>query len=98
MAHPDKRDGKLTGSWVGEAPKLKKKRRFKTKRDAEDYEAFVKLMGSGKIIWKRLSYFRGSSSGSGRQSRAACCAASTSFVDILAASPPNHSVGTFRLR
>jgi integrase len=45
MAYADKRDGKLTGSFVGEAPKLHKKRRFKTLRDAQDYETFCKLMG-----------------------------------------------------
>jgi integrase len=45
MAYADKRDGKLTGSFVGEAPKLGKKRRFKTMRDAKDYETFCKLMG-----------------------------------------------------
>lgn len=45
MAYADKRDGKLTGSWVGEAPKLHKKRRFKTKQDAKDYETFCRLMG-----------------------------------------------------
>jgi integrase len=51
MAYPEKRkgpDGKhyFTGSWVGEAPKaMGKKRRFKTERDARDYETFCKLMG-----------------------------------------------------
>jgi site-specific recombinase XerD len=45
MAYADKRDGKLTGSWVGEAPKLHKKRRFKTKQAAEDYETFTRMMG-----------------------------------------------------
>ncbi len=45
MAYADKRDGKLTGSFVGEAPKLHKKRRFKTLQDAKDYETFCKLMG-----------------------------------------------------
>lgn len=45
MAYADKRDGKLTGSFVGEAPKLGKKRRFKTLRDAKDYETFCKLLG-----------------------------------------------------
>lgn len=45
MAYADKRNGKLTGSWVGEAPKLGKKRRFKTKQAAEDYETFTRLMG-----------------------------------------------------
>jgi hypothetical protein len=45
MAYADKRDGKHTGSFVGEAPKLGKKRRFKTLQDAKDYETFCKLMG-----------------------------------------------------
>lgn len=45
MAYADKRDGKHTGSFVGEAPKLNKKRRFKTLQDAKDYETFCKLMG-----------------------------------------------------
>lgn len=45
MAYADKKGGKLTGSFVGEAPKLGKKRRFKTLRDAQDYETFCKLMG-----------------------------------------------------
>jgi integrase len=45
MAYADKKEGKHTGSFVGEAPKLHKKRRFKTLRDAQDYEAFCKLMG-----------------------------------------------------
>lgn len=45
MAYVDKRDGKPTGSFVGEWPKGRKKRRFKTMKDAENYEAFCKLMG-----------------------------------------------------
>lgn len=45
MAYADKRDGKHTGSFVGEAVKLGKKRRFKTLQDAKDYETFCKLMG-----------------------------------------------------
>jgi integrase len=45
MAYPDKRSGKGTGSFVGEWPKGKKKRRFKTLQDAKDYETFCKLMG-----------------------------------------------------
>lgn len=45
MAYADKRDGKATGSFVGEAPKLGKKRRFKLMRDAQDYEAFCKMFG-----------------------------------------------------
>lgn len=45
MAYVDKKNGKPTGSFVGEWPKGKKKRRFKTLREAEDYEAFTKLFG-----------------------------------------------------
>lgn len=45
MSYADKRNGKDTGSFVGEAPKLGKKRRFKLKRDADDYEAFCKMFG-----------------------------------------------------
>jgi integrase len=45
MAYADKRDGKHTGSFVGEWPKGGKKRRFKTLQDAKDYETFTKLMG-----------------------------------------------------
>lgn len=45
MAYADKKDGKLTGSFVGEAPKLGKKRRFKTMQAAKDYEMFTKMMG-----------------------------------------------------
>jgi integrase len=45
MAYADKRDGKHTGSFVGEWAKGGKKRRFKTLRDAKDYEMFCKLMG-----------------------------------------------------
>lgn len=45
MAYADKRDGKATGSFVGEWPKGKKKRRFKTMQEAKDYEAFTKLFG-----------------------------------------------------
>jgi integrase len=45
MAYVDKRDGKPTGSFVGEWTKGKKKRRFKTLQDAKDYETFCKLMG-----------------------------------------------------
>jgi integrase len=50
MSYPDKRKDKdgnyyFTGSFVGEAPKLGKKRRFKLDRDAKDYETFCKLMG-----------------------------------------------------
>lgn len=45
MAYADKRDGKHTGSFVGEWPKGRKKRRFKKLQDARDYEAFCKLFG-----------------------------------------------------
>lgn len=45
MAYADKRDGKPTGSFVGEWPKGGKKRRFKTMQAARDYETFTKLMG-----------------------------------------------------
>lgn len=45
MAYADTRNGKLTGSFVGEWPKGRKKRRFKTLQDAKDYETFCKLMG-----------------------------------------------------
>jgi integrase len=45
MAYVDKRDGKPTGSFVGEWAKGHKKRRFKTLQDAKDYETFCKLMG-----------------------------------------------------
>jgi integrase len=44
-AYVDKKDGKPTGSFVGEWPKGKKKRRFKTMQEAKDYEAFTKLFG-----------------------------------------------------
>jgi integrase len=51
MAYADKKNGKATGSFVGEWPKGKnnpgpaKKRRFKTMQEAKDYEAFTKLFG-----------------------------------------------------
>lgn len=45
MAYADKRNGKDTGAFVGEWPKGKKRRRFKTKQEAKDYEAFTKLFG-----------------------------------------------------
>jgi integrase len=45
MAYADKRDGKPTGSFVGEWPAGKKKRRFKLMKDAQNYEVFCKLMG-----------------------------------------------------
>jgi integrase len=45
MAYADKRDGKHTGSFVGEWPIGRKKRRFKTMQAAKDYETFTKLMG-----------------------------------------------------
>ena len=49
MAYIDKKDGKPTGSFVGEWPKGKKKRRFKTMQEAKDYEAFTKLFGRESI-------------------------------------------------
>lgn len=45
MAYIDKKQGKPTGSFVGEWAKGGKKRRFKTMQDAKDYETFTKLMG-----------------------------------------------------
>jgi hypothetical protein len=45
MAYVDKKNGKPTGSFVGEWPKGNKKRRFKTRQEAKDYEAFTKLFG-----------------------------------------------------
>ena len=45
MAYADKKDGKATGSFVGEWSKGKKKRRFKTRQEARDYESFTKLFG-----------------------------------------------------
>lgn len=45
MAYVDKKNGKPTGSFVGEWPAGKKKRRFKTMQAAKDYETFTKLMG-----------------------------------------------------
>lgn len=45
MAYVDKKDGKPTGSFVGEWSRGKKKRRFKTMQEAKDYEAFTKLFG-----------------------------------------------------
>lgn len=45
MAYADKRDGKHTGSFVGEWAAGKKKRRFKKMQDARDYETYCKLMG-----------------------------------------------------
>lgn len=45
MAYADKRDGRSTGAFVGEWPKGRKKRRFKTMQEAKDYEAFTKLFG-----------------------------------------------------
>jgi integrase len=45
MAYADKKDGKSTGSFVGEWSKGRKKRRFKTMQEAKDYEAFCKLFG-----------------------------------------------------
>jgi integrase len=47
MAYAEKRDGKLTGVWLGEVYRKPKtfRRRFKTKKDAEGYELYVKLTG-----------------------------------------------------
>ena len=45
MAYPDKRNGKPTGSFVGEWAKGGKKRRFKTLKDAQTYEALCKALG-----------------------------------------------------
>lgn len=45
MAYVDKKNGKPTGSFVGEWSKGKKKRRFRTMQEAKDYEAFTKLFG-----------------------------------------------------
>jgi integrase len=47
MAYAEKRDGKLTGVWIGEIYRKPKtfRRRFKTKKDAEGYELYVKLTG-----------------------------------------------------
>jgi integrase len=47
MAYAEKREGKLTGVWIGEVYRKPKtfRRRFKTKKDAEGYELYVKLTG-----------------------------------------------------
>jgi integrase len=47
MAYAEKRDGKLTGVWIGEVYRKGRtfRRRFKTKKDAEGYELYVKLTG-----------------------------------------------------
>lgn len=47
MAYAEKRDGKLTGVWIGEVYRKPKtfRRRFKTKKDADGYELYVKLTG-----------------------------------------------------
>jgi integrase len=45
MAYADKKNGKHTGSFVGEWAKGKKKRRFKTLQEAKDYEAWCKGFG-----------------------------------------------------
>jgi integrase len=47
MAYAEKRDGKLTGQWVGEVnTKLgRMRRRFETHREALGYEAYVKATG-----------------------------------------------------
>ena len=50
MAHAEKRDGKLTGSWIGEVDQRHKsgprfRRRFDTKAKAVGYEAYVRATG-----------------------------------------------------
>jgi integrase len=50
MAYAEKREGKLTGLWVGEINRLKTggvrhKRAFPTKREADAYEAYVRMFG-----------------------------------------------------
>jgi integrase len=45
MAYVDKKNGKPTGSFVGEWSKGKKKRRFKTMQEAKDYERFTSMFG-----------------------------------------------------
>lgn len=47
MAYAEKRDGWLTGVWIGEVYRKPKtfRRRFATKKDAEGYELYVKLTG-----------------------------------------------------
>lgn len=45
MAYVDKKNGKPTGSFVGEWPKGKKKRRFKTMQEAKDYERWTAMFG-----------------------------------------------------
>lgn len=45
MAYVDKKNGKPTGSFVGEWSAGKKKRRFKTMQAAKDYEFFTRNMG-----------------------------------------------------
>jgi hypothetical protein len=47
MAYNEKRHGKPTGTFVGEVYRKGKtfRRRFKTKKDAEGYELYVKLTG-----------------------------------------------------
>jgi integrase len=47
MAYAEKREGKLTGVWIGEVYRKPKtfRRRFRTKKDAEGYELYVKLTG-----------------------------------------------------
>ncbi|MBW7970935.1 tyrosine-type recombinase/integrase [Bradyrhizobium sp. BR 10289] len=47
MAYAEKREGKLTGVWIGEVYKKPKtfRRRFNTKKDAEGYELYVRLTG-----------------------------------------------------
>lgn len=48
MAYAEKREGKLTGVWIGEVYRKPKtfRRRFATKKDAEGYELYVKLTGT----------------------------------------------------
>lgn len=47
MAYAEKREGRLTGVWIGEVYRKPKtfRRRFTTKKDAEGYELYVKLTG-----------------------------------------------------
>jgi integrase len=45
MPYAERRDGKLTGRWISEFRGKFAKRAFTVKRDADDYETFVKLMG-----------------------------------------------------
>lgn len=51
MAYADRRDGRLTGRWIGEvelkhgATEKRFRRRFETKGEAEGYEAYVRATG-----------------------------------------------------